>query len=60
MEINDITGVVVDSAMKVHTLLGPGLLEATYQHCLAHKLRIRGVDARTEISSSVHLCDPPW
>ena len=49
MEINDITGAVVDSAMKVHTLLGPGLLEATYQHCLAHELRKRGLDARTEV-----------
>ncbi len=35
--------------MKVHTLLGPGLLEATYQHCLAHELRKRGFDVRTEI-----------
>ena len=30
MEINEISGAVVDSAMQVHTLLGPGLLEATY------------------------------
>ena len=49
MEINEITGAVVDAAMKVHTLLGPGLLEQTYQHCLAHELRKRGLEARTEV-----------
>ena len=49
MEINEISGAVVEAAMKVHTLLGPGLLEHTYQHCLAHELRKRGLDARTEV-----------
>ena len=29
---------VVDSAFKVHTALGPGLLESAYEHCLAHEL----------------------
>ena len=28
MEANDITGQIVDAAMKVHTALGPGLLES--------------------------------
>ena len=49
MEINEITGAVVDAAMKVHTLLGPGLLEQTYQHCLVQELRKRGLEARTEV-----------
>ena len=49
MEINEITGTVVDAAMKVHTLLGPGLLGQTYQQCLAHELRKRGLEARTEV-----------
>lgn len=29
---------VVDAAMKVHTALGPGLLESVYEVCLAHEL----------------------
>ena len=35
MEINQITGQIVDAAMKVHTKLGPGLLESAYEACLA-------------------------
>ena len=38
MEINDITGSIVDAAMKVHTALGPGLLESVYEKCLKHEL----------------------
>jgi len=42
MHFNEISGAVVDSAMKVHTALGPGLLESVYQACLVHELRKRG------------------
>ena len=42
MEINDITGQIIDAAMKVHTVLGPGLLESAYEACLACELRQRG------------------
>jgi GxxExxY protein len=34
---------VVDSAVKVHSFLGPGLLESAYEHCLAHELSTRGL-----------------
>jgi GxxExxY protein len=42
MDINNITGQIVDAAMKVHTALGPGLLESAYEACLAHELKKRG------------------
>lgn len=42
MEVNDSSGAVVDAAMKVHTVLGPGLLEGAYEACLVHELRKRG------------------
>ncbi len=42
MNTNEITGAIIDAAMKVHTVLGPGLLESTYEACLAHELRKRG------------------
>ena len=41
MDINNITGQIVDAAMKVHTALGPGLLESAYEACLAHELKKR-------------------
>ncbi len=33
---------IVDSAFKVHTSLGPGLLESAYEACLEHELKKRG------------------
>ena len=41
--INEITGEIVDGAMRVHSTLGPGLLESAYQVYLAHELRKRGL-----------------
>ena len=35
--------------MKVHSLLGPGLLESAYQACLAHELRGRGFEVAIEV-----------
>jgi len=43
VEINQLTGQIVDSAMRVHSQLGPGLLESAYEACLAHELQKRGV-----------------
>jgi GxxExxY protein len=38
MGINEITEKIIGCAMKVHTALGPGLLESTYEVCLMHEL----------------------
>ena len=43
MKANEVSGQVVDAAMKVHTALGPGLLESAYEACLAHELQKRGL-----------------
>ena len=42
MNTNEITGAIVDAAMKVHTALGPGMLESVYEKCLKHELTKRG------------------
>ncbi|HKP74542.1 MAG TPA: GxxExxY protein [Longimicrobiaceae bacterium] len=42
-ETNEITGIVVDTAFQVHTLIGPGLLESVYEAVLARKLEQRGL-----------------
>ena len=43
MNVNEVSGIVVDAALKVHTALGPGLLESAYEACLLHELRNRGL-----------------
>lgn len=50
-ELGATSGAVVDAALKVHTKLGPGLLESAYQVCLAHELSRRGlrVDAQVPV-----------
>jgi GxxExxY protein len=40
--LNQISREIISSAIKVHTLLGPGLLESAYEACLEHGLRRRG------------------
>ena len=51
--INELTGAIVSSAMKVHSFLGPGLLESAYQACLAQELRSRGFEVITEVAMPV-------
>jgi GxxExxY protein len=48
LDINDRSGQVVDAAMRVHSSLGPGLLEGAYEACLAHELRKRGFDVQVQ------------
>ncbi|HXT63784.1 MAG TPA: GxxExxY protein [Pyrinomonadaceae bacterium] len=40
---------VVDAAFKVHSTLGPGLLESVYEACLAHELRQRKIATETQL-----------
>jgi GxxExxY protein len=48
METNWITREILDSAYKVHSALGPGLLESAYQACLAYELQKKGLKVETE------------
>jgi GxxExxY protein len=43
MTENDLAKLVVDCAFKVHTTLGPGLLESVYETVLAHEVQRRGL-----------------
>jgi GxxExxY protein len=51
--INQVSGIVVNAAMRVHSLLGPGLLESAYQACLAQELRKRGLMVETQVGLPV-------
>ena len=50
MDIDEISGIVVDASMKVHTALGAGLLEHAYQVCLKHELSSRGLKVLSEVA----------
>jgi GxxExxY protein len=39
MSENDISKIVFESALKVHKILGPGLLESAYEECLFYELK---------------------
>jgi GxxExxY protein len=43
MEINDITGIIIEESIKIHIDLGPGLLESVYEEVLAYRLKKRGL-----------------
>ena len=47
--LNEKAGMIVDAAMRVHSELGPGLLESAYQACLAFELQERGLTVQTEV-----------
>lgn len=42
MTENELSKIIVDSAFKIHTTFGPGLLESVYEAVLAHELEKRG------------------
>ncbi len=55
MDIEEIGKIIVDSAIKVHQVLGPGLLESAYQICLAHELTKRGLRVACEVTLPVNF-----
>ena len=60
MTENDIATQIVDAAYKIHTTLGPGLLESVYQKVMVHELRKRGFEVVEEqpipvVYEGVHL-----
>ena len=51
--INKISEGIIGAAMRVHSALGPGLLEKAYAACLAYKLRKAGFDVQLEVELPV-------
>lgn len=48
-----LTGEIIGAAIEVHSHLGPGLLESTYEECLAFELRHRGLKIEQQVSLPV-------
>ena len=50
MNENEIGGIVVDKALKLHKDLGPGLLETVYEVLMAHILTKRDLSVKRQVA----------
>jgi GxxExxY protein len=48
MNGDPLAGRIIRCALEVHRELGPGLLESTYQQCLAHEMALQGLSFKKE------------
>jgi GxxExxY protein len=48
LSINQITETIIGCSIKVHSALGPGLLESAYQQCLFYELKKAGLKVEKE------------
>jgi GxxExxY protein len=49
-ETEEIAEKVVDAAYKLHSTLGPGLLESVYETFFAHELKLRGLKVEKQVA----------
>ncbi|MGL4424280.1 MAG: GxxExxY protein [Gemmataceae bacterium] len=57
MNINDISGAIVDASIKIHMTLGPGLLENVYEAILEKELLKRGLRVRRQVPVPIRYED---
>ncbi|OHB66314.1 MAG: GxxExxY protein [Planctomycetes bacterium RBG_13_63_9] len=57
MEFDELSNRTIGCAIEVHCCLGSGLLESTYQQCLAHELTLHGIEFRLEYPLPVRYKD---
>ncbi len=50
---NELSNIIIGCAIEVHKQLGPGLLESTYENCLAYELRHKGLNIRQQLALPV-------
>ena len=53
MEFDELSNQVIGCALEVHRNLGPGLLESTYEQCLAYELKTAGMPFKLQYSLPV-------
>ena len=53
MEFDEVSNRVIGCALEVHRNLGPGLLESTYEQCLAHELSRAKMPFRVQVALPV-------
>ena len=48
MEINDITGIIIEESITIHRDIGPGLMESVYEELLFYRLSKRGLKVKRQ------------
>ena len=56
-EMDQIAKQIVDAAYRVHSKMGPGLLESAYEACMAHELTKRGFKVERQKPQPVRYDD---
>ena len=53
MKFDDLSNRIIGCAIEVHRALGPGLLESTYEQCLAYELSQAKIPFRVQVDLPV-------
>jgi GxxExxY protein len=53
MNENDLGNAIIGAALKIHSALGPGLLESVYEACLAHELTKQGIQVERQVPCAI-------
>jgi len=51
-ETDEITGIIIDAALRIHSQLGPGMLESVYEAILATSIEKRGLTVQRQLPVS--------
>ncbi|MEO8711624.1 MAG: GxxExxY protein [Parafilimonas sp.] len=54
MELNEITGIIIQECIKIHTDLGPGLFESVYEEILYYRLNKRNLSVSKQAAIPVY------
>lgn len=54
---SDFTHAIIGCALKVHTALGPGLLESIYEECLCHELHKAAIRFKRQVECPIRYDD---
>jgi GxxExxY protein len=57
MDFEPVAREIVDSAIRVHTRLGPGMLESAYQACMEYELGKRSLAVQKQVPMSLRYDD---
>ncbi len=54
MEVNHLTGIVLDACIKIHTEIGPGCFERVYEETLYYELNKRNLYVERQLLMPIH------